>query len=501
MDEFEKIIGYADIKRELKNICDIMVNPEKYKRLGVTTPRGLLLSGDPGVGKTLMANCFIKASGRKPFTCRKMKPDGEFVKEIKSIFDQAVKAAPSIVFLDDMDKFANGDERHRNSEEYVTIQTCIDELKGKEVFVIATINEQDCLPDSLLRAGRFDRMIEVEAPEGKEAREIISYYLSKKNFVADMDVELIADMLGGASCATLETVVNEAGILAGYQGKDTIDMDDITRACMSVVFEAPESTEEEPYERTIKIAYHEAGHAVVAEMLAKDDVVIVSVMKHSGGTGGTIKLRRGNGNEPSVANIENQIGVALGGRAATEIVYGECDMGATKDIEKAFRLAEGLTDIYCLGGFDKKSMKYGDASDAVHQRKESYVHNELERQYGAAKQVLIANREFLDRLAHLLAEKKTLTGKEIKALKNEIYGKPSDISPDETYKTALMFCIKSDRASVSMLQRELNMSYVQACKIIDWMESKGYITPANGTIPRKVLLSENEYNKLFKAEK
>ena len=170
---FQPVIGYESIKRELYRICDIMLNRSFYEKLGVSVPRGLLLSGAPGLGKTLMANCFINASGRKTFVCRKDKPDGDFVNHIKSIFEKAVENAPSIVFLDDMDKFANGDEYHRNSEEFVTVQSCIDDTKGKDVFVLATINDRDSIPSSLLRAGRFDNRIEVEAHVGEDAEKIV----------------------------------------------------------------------------------------------------------------------------------------------------------------------------------------------------------------------------------------------------------------------------------------------------------------------------------------
>ncbi|MCH5156236.1 MAG: AAA family ATPase, partial [Clostridiales bacterium] len=123
MSEFDKIIGYKDIKSELIRLCDIIRNGEKYKALGVTLSGGLLLDGDPGVGKTLMANCFIKESGRPAFVCRKNKPDGEFVNEIKKTFNEAAENAPSIILLDDMDKFANEDDNHKNAAEYVTVQS------------------------------------------------------------------------------------------------------------------------------------------------------------------------------------------------------------------------------------------------------------------------------------------------------------------------------------------------------------------------------------------
>ena len=166
MKAMDKIIGYSSIKRELRQISDTLKNREAYDKLGVSSPRGLLLYGDPGVGKSLMAAAIIEESGRQAYTCRKDKPNGDFVKYIKETFDKAAENAPSIVFLDDMDKFTNGDERHPDAEEYVTVQSCIDEVKGKEVFVLATVNNIRNLPRSLRRAGRFDRTIEVEAPRG-----------------------------------------------------------------------------------------------------------------------------------------------------------------------------------------------------------------------------------------------------------------------------------------------------------------------------------------------
>lgn len=155
MNAFDKIIGYSSIKKELQQISDTLKNRETYDRLGVSAPRGLLLYGEPGVGKSLMASAVIKESGRKVFCCRKDSPNGDFIKKIKATFDKAVQNAPSIVYLDDMDKFANGDERHPDAEEYVTVQSCIDETKDKQVFVLATVNNIHCLPQSLRRVGRL----------------------------------------------------------------------------------------------------------------------------------------------------------------------------------------------------------------------------------------------------------------------------------------------------------------------------------------------------------
>ena len=218
MSPFDRIIGYQSIRKELERTADALKNTEKYSRLGASAPRGLLLWGEPGVGKTLMAFSLIEASGRKHFICRKNQPDGDFINDIRKVFEQAMKDAPSIVFLDDLDKFANNDEEHKDSEEYVTVQSCIDAAKDFDVFVLATANSIDELPDSLIRAGRFDRCVRVTAPTGQDAVEIIRHYLSSKTFVSDIDPEVVAGIMAGYSCAELETAVNKAGLLAGYEG-------------------------------------------------------------------------------------------------------------------------------------------------------------------------------------------------------------------------------------------------------------------------------------------
>ena len=189
MSKFDMIIGYGAVKKELLQIADTLKNQEYYKKLGVSAPRGLLLHGEPGVGKSLMANAVIEASGRQVFVCRKDQPDGDFVKQIKETFDQAVENAPAVVLLDDMDKFANGDESHPDAEEYVTVQTCIDELQAENVLVMATVNNIRKLPGSLTRAGRFDRKIHMDSPTDDEAINILQHYLEDKPVAGDIDVQ------------------------------------------------------------------------------------------------------------------------------------------------------------------------------------------------------------------------------------------------------------------------------------------------------------------------
>lgn len=421
MSEFDKIIGYKDVKAELFRICDVIKNADKYKALGVAPIGGLLLDGDPGVGKTLMANCFIKESGRKSFVCRKNKPDGEFVNEIKNVFTEAAGNAPSIILLDDMDKFANEDDYHRNAEEYVTVQSCIDEIKGKDVFVLATTNGTDNLPRSLLRAGRFDYVISVDAPEGKDAVEIVKYYLSQKKAVAEIDAEEIARLLNGKSCAVLETVINTAGQYAGYENKEMIGVDDIIRACLRVIYNAPESTA--PHNPVVleRTAYHEAGHAVVAEILESGSVDLVSVRKNTGTVGGFTAYHNPDDYWISKTHMENRVIAILGGKAATELIFGEADTGANNDLHRAFDIVQRFADNYCSYGFGYWEGR--DSSSDRLLRREDRITADMETYYARARKILIDNKAFLEALAKRLQEKDTLVSSEIKEIKEKTAAK------------------------------------------------------------------------------
>lgn len=176
-DYFGEIIGYEDIKKELLIISDMLNNPEIYQELGASINEGVILSGRPGTGKTTMANCLIQSTKRKAYILRKKDADGQFIKAISSVFEEAKKNAPSIVLLDDLDKFSDKDDENCDAEEFVTVQSCIDEARGTGVFVIATVNDIRKIPYSLLRAGRLGKRLKIRVPKKAEATEIIRHYL------------------------------------------------------------------------------------------------------------------------------------------------------------------------------------------------------------------------------------------------------------------------------------------------------------------------------------
>lgn len=417
MKDLNKIIGYDDVKIELERIIDIMINPNKYKELGVQTTRGLLLHGEPGVGKTLMAKCLIKASKRPAFTIRKDLPDGDFVKYIKGTFEKAKNKAPSIVFLDDMDKFANEDSHHENAEEFVTIQSCIDECKDYEVFVLATTNKLDAIPRSLLRPGRFDKKIIIDNPEGEDAEKIIKHYLKKKKCAKDVDPKEISRLLNGKSCAALETVINEAGVYSGYENRKEISMDDLVRAFMRVIYKSPEKLKIKDDKYLLQTAYHEAGHVIVAETLEPTSVPFVTVKPHKGDTQGFIRIDNNENYFEDKQFMENRVISLLAGKAATEVVYGVTDVGANLDIHRAFDIVQRFVDDYCTYGFNTFESISNKEPDHLEQTRATIIGYEMERYYQQAKKIIIENRYYLDSLAKELYNKKVLLSKDIQRLK------------------------------------------------------------------------------------
>lgn len=415
MSAFKKIIGYEEIKLELRRYANILKDPEKYSKLGVNMPSGLMISGAPGLGKTLMAKCFIEASGCKAFTLRKDKPNGEFVIQIKEIFEKAKAEGPAIVYLDDMDKFANEDRNHPDAEEYVTVQSCIDECKEYGVFTLATVNDKYCLPDSLLRVGRFDKVIDVEVPSTIDAPKIIEYYLAGKNISKEIDVEEIARIMTGKSCAQLENIINEAGIYVGYEDRNEICREDIIKASMRIIFETIECNSDNEIDKTTAI--HEAGHVVVAEILNPGSINLVSVYSCRGDDRGIVIHKKPDSRSWSKEDIEHEVMGALAGKAATEAILGLADVGCEHDIKCAREKVENLITSLCACGFEEW---YNiDTSQFVLEKKDRKIAWEMERLYSQAKKIILDNQHFMNSIVNALIDKKVLTFRDIKAIREK----------------------------------------------------------------------------------
>ena len=449
MEEFDPIIGYSDIKAQLERTATILRHIAECKAAGAKLPSGLLLSGEPGVGKTLMANCLIKASGLPCFTIRRDKATNAFIDTINMTFTHAAAQAPSIVYLDDMDKFANADEQHRNAPEYVAVQSCIDAAKGSDVFVLATANELNCLPRSLLRPGRFDKHINVRVPEGNDAKAIIRHYLDAKPLADDISFDDVAMLMWHDSCAKLEGIINEALLISYTKDEEAISRDSFMEAYFTVSLShipvadedeeiiirgrrfTPEGTASDTAEglpvsaeERHRIAVHEAGHAAVNEIMRAGTISLVTAFRKGDARGGTCTTYRPEHVTPSEwGRLEILCG--LGGLAASDLVFGIHDTGALDDLEKVRDMVQRRVEEYGCSGLGLLRTGYPSSSDLV-AKIEDAIAIELERQFRRAKQILAANRGFLDALTAAVETNDYLLASDIAAIRAKF-----DIMPFE----------------------------------------------------------------------
>lgn len=424
MSAFDKIIGYALIKEELKQIADCLKNTVKYRRMGVSIPNGLLIDGKPGVGKTLMTMCLVEESGRKAFICRKDTHDGDFVEHIRETFEEAEENAPSIVVLDDMDKFAEVEGRNRYAEEYVTVQSCIDMVKGKDVFVIATANDTMRVPESLIRHGRFDVSLEIDPPDISDTEQIIGHYLSQKPKV-DTDPRITTEILSGKTSATLETVINEAGILACYEGSDTILTEHIIKATLRTVYHVniPANMSSLPkidlsyYHYDSEMIYHEAGHAVMCELLQPNTIALIATFCEDKEGGFLKRIKRGIMRE--IMDDEVNILIGLAGKAAVDVKYGTPGTGGEMDFRKASTELWDLTVNEAIYGFDLFNSGRNNSDIALYHQQQA-IGRLMSEYYQKAKRLLTENRALLDSIADGLSVKRYLISDDIQQIKNEI---------------------------------------------------------------------------------
>lgn len=382
-------------------------------------PAGVLLEGDPGLGKTLMAKCFIEESGLEAYTVRLSRDRNTFIRNIADTFSKATENAPAIVFFDDIDKFANEDHRHTDAPEYVTVQGCIDVAVGFGVFILATANDVCKLPESLIRPGRFDRRIRIECPSEEDGEKIIEYYLSDKNLSDGIDMKDVAKMIKYKSCAELETIINCAAMNAAYARRDRIRLDDIVESVLRMEYESPEDIDAPISNDVMKKALHEAGHLVVSEVLCPGSVGLVSIRKSEQyGIGGFVRRCR------RLPDDEYNIIVSLAGKAAVELYYSEsAAFGCREDIKRTFELIrDGISEKASLGFgmIDVATNRFRNTSENMNSRNEAVTHAELERYYMKAKDILLKNREFLEKAAKELEEKETLLYSDIHRIKDDV---------------------------------------------------------------------------------
>lgn len=421
MTTFKDIIGYKKEKEELMYICDMMKNVKKYKDKNIHIPKALLLYGEPGTGKTTMAKALINESGRKCFNCRKNKSNGDFVDEIRKTFEEAKKNEPSIILLDDMDKFAEDNlEMNANKEEFATIQTCMEDLGDLDVFIIATANDIDFLPNSLLRAGRFGRKMKIDIPDFKSTEELIKHFLKTNNIKCELNSNVLTNILYKKSCASIKEVINEANIYSIYRNKKKITKDELIPAILKI--SSGEIEKEVDLDKRKIVAMHEAGHAVVA--LAYGKIVSLITIRRYGDCGG-ITYIRSKEEDVETYDTETELSISLAGKASTEMNEDKyIDYGAEKDIEEAVKICKKDIEKRLYLGFDYGYDYYKYENMQAYSRLDSItdkIYETIEKAYKNAKDIIKANDELFQVLTWKLLENGTLLYDDI----YEIYSKYS----------------------------------------------------------------------------
>lgn len=410
MDKFdEKVIGYDSIKETLRQIADVLKRPEAYKEKGVSMPRGLLMESAPGLGKSLMASILMEESGRKSFVFRRINEGNTFLGEMKDIFDVAKEEAPSILLLEDLNLYVESNSPY--APEWACLQACIDETSDADIFVIATTNDTRYMPQSLLRPGRFDYILNLNPPLGKTAEDIVSYYLCDKNLAKDVQISDIVKAMPQVSCATLETVMNLAAINSAYRDHAHVQKEDIIDALLKVVYNLRKTDcEEDPQEHQM-IAVHEAAHAVVGEVLHSGSIGIITIRGSHGAIGG---MESGFAvYAKSEEEFQDEIIKTLAGKAGTVLIYGIMDIRAAADIKKADQLLDIWLCHFAGGGFSGVEPSENRLSEPRLSYNEAIKSAKLEELYRRAHKILYDNRDFLLAVQKELLEHETLLNSDL----------------------------------------------------------------------------------------
>ena len=439
---FDNVAGEDEAKENLTEIVNYLHDPSKYQEIGASMPKGVLLVGPPGTGKTMLAKA-VAGEANVPFFSMS---GSEFVEmfvgmgasKVRDLFKQAKEKAPCIVFIDEID--AIGKKRDGqiggNDEREQTLNQLLTEMDGFEgntgVIILAATNRPESLDPALTRPGRFDRRVPVELPDLKGREAILKVHARKIKVAEDVDFNKVARMASGASGAELANIVNEAALRAVRDGRKFATQADLEESIEVVIagYQKKNAIMTD-HEKKI-VSYHEIGHALVAAKQTNSAPVqkITIVPRTSGALGYTMQVEEGNHVLMSKEEIENKIATFTGGRAAEEVVFGSVTTGASNDIEQATKLARamitryGMSDDFDMVALETVTNQYlgGDASLACSAETQAQIDRKVvelvKREHAKAVNILKENREKLDQLANYLYEKETITGEEFMKILN-----------------------------------------------------------------------------------
>lgn len=437
---FTDVAGNEAAKQDLSEVVDFLKNPKKYEKVGAKIPRGVLLAGDPGTGKTLMARAVAGEAGVPFFSISGSEFAEMFVgvgaSRVRDLFAKAKKNAPSIIFIDEIDAVAHKRDARGGAgrEDEQTLNQILVEMDGFDnetgVIVIAATNRVDMLDKALLRPGRFDRHVNVTLPERKDRIEILKVHFKNKPVAEDVDINALAAKTAGSSGADLANIANEAAIGAARNNRKEITNADVTEAFERVAI-GPERKSKAMNEQERKItAYHEAGHAIVGHVLPDSDPVHKVTIIPRGRTGGvTWFLPPEDRSYKSVYELKDVLARAMGGRVAERIILGTDGIttGASSDLQHVAELAREMVSEEGMGSklrdqvFNTNEVNFfGDRAKIYSEKTAEIIDAEIEalskEANARAEAVLKANRKYLDALAAALLEKETLEEKEVAAI-------------------------------------------------------------------------------------
>ena len=440
--KFDDVAGEDEAKENLTEIVEYLHNPEKYKEIGASMPKGILLVGPPGTGKTMLAKA-VAGEANVPFFSMS---GSEFVEmfvgmgasKVRDLFSQAKEKAPCIVFIDEIDAIGKKRDGQMggNDEREQTLNQLLTEMDGFEgnngVIILAATNRPESLDPALLRPGRFDRRVPVELPDLKGREEILKVHAKKIKLADNVDFTKIARMASGASGAELANITNEAALRAVRDGRKYATQADLEESIEVVIagYQKKNAILTDHEKRVV--SYHEIGHALVAAKQTNSAPVqkITIVPRTSGALGYTMQVDEGNHYLMTKEEMENKIATYTAGRAAEEVVFGSVTTGASNDIEQATKLARAMITRYGMSQeFDMVAMEAvtnqylgGDTSLSCSAETQTLIDKKVvelvKKQHEKAGQILLENREKLDELATYLYEKETITGEEFMKILN-----------------------------------------------------------------------------------
>ena len=441
--KFADVAGEDEAKENLSEVVDYLHNPNKYKEIGASMPKGILLVGPPGTGKTMLAKA-VAGEANVPFFSMS---GSEFVEmfvgmgasKVRDLFRQTKEKAPCIVFIDEIDAIGKkrDNQLSTNDEREQTLNQLLTEMDGFEgnngVIILAATNRPESLDPALTRPGRFDRRVPVELPDlaGREA--ILRVHAKKIKVAPDVDLAKIARMASGASGAELANIVNEAALRAVRDGRASATQADLEESIEVVIAGFQKKNSILTTREKLIVSYHEIGHALVAAKQTNSAPVqkITIIPRTSGALGYTMQVEDGDHYLMSREEIENKIATFTGGRAAEEVVFHSVTTGASNDIEQATKLARamitryGMSDNFDMVALETVTNQYlgGDASLACSAETQAEIDRQVvdlvKKQHAKAVRILQENRPKLDELAKFLYEKETITGEEFMDILNQ----------------------------------------------------------------------------------